>query len=342
MSRALVALLAACAGEGVSTPQVPGELTIVSGNDQVDSIGAIVAESLVLRVTSASGTALGMVPVAWRAEGGFVHPETTATDPSGIARSRWTLGLDPGRARVVVSVPGIALTDTFNATVRVGRSVHILVVRQGPAWIVPLDSLGIVASVQDRLGHIPPNPLIQWSSSDPLVATVSGRGTVHPSLAPGEVYVVVHAIAPGHAYVAARSDDARDSVGVTVIRDAAVYGGYDLERRDSVAYPYCRYPAPIEVDCLSGSLTVDGVGAFVAKTFVVVTLIPINQTLVDSSVTTGTYQAISTCELQLVASGEPNGRALRSAALLSVTTDVTASVQHVWVYRGGTRAQACP
>ena len=118
--------------------------------------------------------------------------------------------------------------------------------------------------------------------------------------------------------------------------------GYDLERRDSVAYPYCRYPAPIEVDCFSGSLTVDGVGAFVAKTFVVVTLIPINQTLIDSSVTTGTYQAISTCELQLVASGEPNGRALRSAALLSVTTDVTASVQHVWVYRGGTRAQACP
>jgi len=341
ISPALVALLAACAGDGVSTPHVPAALKIVSGNDQVDSIGATLPESLVVRVTTSAGTGLGIVPIAWQADGGFVHPETTATDPSGTARSRWTLGLDPGPARVVVSVPGIALTDTFNATVRVGRSVHILVVRQGPAWIVPLDSLGIVASVQDRLGHIPPNPVIQWSSSDPLVATVSSAGSAHPSLAPGEVYVVVHAVAPGHAYVAARSDDARDSVGVTVVRDTAVYGNYGLERRDSVAYPYCQYPSPIEVDCFSGSLIIDGVGGLIAKTFVVVTLIPINQTLIDSSVTTGTYQAISTCELQLAASGEPNGHALKSGALLTVTTDPTAPAQHAWVYRGGT-SPACP
>ena len=129
---------------------------------------------------------------------------------------------------------------------------------------------------------------------------------------------------------------------MTVVRDAAVYGTYDLARRDTVAYPYCMYPATYEVDCSSGSLTVDGVGGFVAKTFFIVTLIPINQTLIDSSVTTGTYQAISPCELHLVASGEPNGRALKSAALLSVTRDPTASVQHVWVYRGGTRPQTCP
>jgi hypothetical protein len=79
-----------------------------------------------------------------------------------------------------------------------------------------------------------------------------------------------------------------------------------------------------------------------AKRFFIVTLIPINQTLIDSSVTTGTYRAISTCELQLAASGEPNGRALKSGALVTVTTDTTASAQHVWVYRGGARPQTCP
>ena len=81
LCRALVTLLGACAGESASTPQVPAALTIVSGNDQVDSIGAILAESLVVRVTTASGTGLGMVPIAWQADGGFVYPETTATDP---------------------------------------------------------------------------------------------------------------------------------------------------------------------------------------------------------------------------------------------------------------------
>jgi len=89
MSRGLVALLTGCAGEGVSTPYVPAALTIVSGNDQVDSIGAILAESLVVRVKTASGTGLGMVPIAWHPEAGFVYPETTATDLSGM-KSRWS------------------------------------------------------------------------------------------------------------------------------------------------------------------------------------------------------------------------------------------------------------
>jgi len=342
LSWALVGPLVACAADNVSTPQVPSALTIVSGNDQVDSIGAILAESLVVRVTTGSGTGLGMVPIIWRADGGFAYPETTATDPSGFARSRWTLGLYPGRARVVVLVPGVALTDTFTATVRAGRGVHLLLVRQGPPWLVPSDSLPILASVNDRTGNILPSPVIEWSSSDPLVATVSSPGPGHPPAAPGQLQFVIHALAPGHASVVGRSDDARDSVGVTVVRDAAVFGNYDLARRDTVAYPYCTYPVPYEVDCSSGTLAIDGVGGFVAKWFFIVTLIPINQTLIDSSVTTGAYQVTSTCQLQLVASGEPNGRALRSGALLSVTTDFTAPVQHVWVYRGGIRPQACP
>jgi hypothetical protein len=338
----LVGPLVACAGENISTPHVPAALSIVSGNNQVDSIGAILAESLVVRVTTASGTGLGMVPIAWRAEGGFVHPETTATDPSGIAKSRWTLGLYPGHARVIVSVPVVTLSDTFTATVRAGRGVRLVVVRQGPPWIAPSDSVALLASATDRMGNTLPSAVIQWSSSDPLVATVSSAGPGHPAVAPGWVYVVVHAVAPGQASIAGRSGDARDSVGVTVVRDTAVYGAYDLARRDTVAYPYCDDRSPIEVDCFSGSLTIDGVSGFVAKTFVIVTLIPINQTLIDSAVTTGTYQPISTCQLQLVASGEPNGRALKSGALLSVTTDSTASAQHVWVYRVGTRPQTCP
>ena len=285
---------------------------------------------------------MGVVPIPWRAEGGYVHPETTATDASGIARSRWTLVSYVGPVRVIVVLPGVALTDTFTATVQTGRAVRILVVRHRTPWIVPPDSLLIVASVRDRVGSVPPNPVIQWSSSDPLVATVSTAGSTDPSGAPGEAYVSVHAVGPGRAQVVARSDNVSDSVGVIVVRDTAVYGDYDLEQRDSVAYPYCEYPSAIEVDCFSGSLTVDGVGGFVARSFVVVTLIPLNQTLIDTAVTTGTYQAVSTCELQLVASGEPNGRALKSGPSLSITTDSTASAQHAWVYRALTRSQTCP
>lgn len=341
MGRCLVAVLGACASERLSTPQVPTALVIISGNGQTDTIGATLAESLAVRVTAASGAGLSMVPIAWRAEGGYMDPETTATDQMGIARSRWTLGLYLGPARVIALVPGVALTDTFTAMVKAGRGVQIHVLREGPPWIVPADSLRIVATARDRLGNTLLAPAIQWSSSDPLVATVSNTGSVDPSRAPGEVYVIVHAVAHGQVDIAASSDNARDSVGVTVVRDTAAYGNYDLERRDSVGYPYCQYPSPIEVDCFSGSLTVDGVGGFVAKTFVVVTLIPLNQTLIDSSVTIGTYQAISTCELQLVSSGEPNGHALKSGGSLTVSTDPTVPTQHAWIYRGGSRPQTC-
>ena len=101
-----------------------------------------------------------MAPIAWRAEGGYAYPETTATDGRGIARSRWTLGSQLGPARVIVIVPGVALTDTFTATLHAGRAVHMLAVRQGPPWIVPPESLGIVASVRDRMGNTPQGRMV--------------------------------------------------------------------------------------------------------------------------------------------------------------------------------------
>jgi hypothetical protein len=339
LSRSFIAVLWACASEGPPSPAVPSAFTIVSGQGQVDTIGATLAESLVVRVSAASGEGIAMVPVAWRAEGGYVYPETTATDAGGIARSRWTLGLELGPERVIAGVPGVVLSDTFTATAQPGRAVRMVVVRQGPPWIVPPDSVSIVASAYDRLGNVARN--VQWSSSDPLVARADSA-PAHPPGAPGEVFGIVHAVGPGRAYVVAQSGSARDSVGVIVVRDTAVYGDYDLARRDSIAYPYCDYPSQVEVDCFSGSLAIDGVGGFVAKSFVVVTLIPLNQTLTDSALTTGTYQPISTCELQLVSSAEPNGHGLKSGASLSVTTDPTASTQHAWVYRALTRPQTCP
>jgi len=142
-----------------------------------------------------------MVPITWRAEEGHVRPETTATDASGIARSRWTLGSQLGPARVIVLVPGVALADTFTATVRAGHGVRLFFVREAPPWIVlsdslailPSDSLAILASVKDRAGNTLPSPFFEWSSSDPQVATVSTAGPVHPPAAPGQLQFVIHA-----------------------------------------------------------------------------------------------------------------------------------------------------
>src|SRR5213082_2828350 len=99
-------------------------------------------------------------------------------------------------------------------------------------WYLSIGSLrcyslrSIGRPVNERVGNLVLTTAIQWYWSDPLVATVSGAAPGHPPVAPGQVRVVIHAVAAGRANVVGCSGHARDSIGVTVVRDTAVYGGY--------------------------------------------------------------------------------------------------------------------
>ena len=340
-----IACLVACLGVGCAAdqgaPEVPAGLAIVAGNGQVDTIGATLADSLAVRVTGTSGHGLGMVLVKWNTLDGVVHPETTATDPSGLARAQWTLRSDLGEALATVSLLDSAsiLSDTFSATVNPGRATRLLLVPYGSPLITIGSTLPIAAMVRDRLNHTLLNASIQWTSSDPGVATVSDSAAGTPDVSG---FGVVHPVGGGRTFIGAQSGSVRESTAVVVVRDTAVFGSYDLRQRDSVAYPYCQYPAPYEVVCFSGSLTLDGIGGFVARRYIIYTLILIGQTLIDSSVTPGSYQANSPCELTLVAVGEPQGTALKNLDSLVVTSDPAAPEQHRWVYRGSRRPDACP
>ena len=333
-------LVSACATER-SGPEVPAALAIVAGNSQVDTIEATLVDSLAIRVTAASGHGIGMVRIRWSAGSGVVRPESTATDPSGIAKAQWTLGSDLGEAHVTVSLLDSTqtLTDSFTATVNPGHAARVLLTPYGSPQILVGSSLPIAAIVRDRLGHTLVNPSIQWTSSTPGVATVSDSAASTPDVSG---FGVVHPVGNGKTFIAAQSGGVRDSTAVVVVRDTAVFGGYDLQQRDSVAFPYCQYPSPNEIWCFSGSLEIDGIGGFAAKRYTVVTLVLINQTLIDSSVTTGTYQTLTPCQLTLIAAGEPEGDALKSLDVLTVSSDSTSPAPHRWGYHAVTRPQTCP
>lgn len=337
----LVAALGAACAADQGPPELPAALTIVAGNGQLDTIGATLADSLAVRVTGSSGRGIGMVVVKWNAGTGAVHPESAPTDPSGFAKAQWTLGPDLGEAHLTVSLLDSAssLTDSFTATVTPGHAAQLLLTPYGSPLIMLGSSLPIAAMVRDRLNHTLVNAAIQWTSSDPGVARVSDSAASTPDVSG---FGVVHPVGSGRAFIAAQSGGVRDSTPVVVVRDTAVFGSYDLRQRDSVTFPYCQFPTPNEVWCYSGNLVLDGIGGFVAKRYLIVTLILINQTLTDSSVTMGTYQPVSPCQLTLMATGEPSGTAVKNLDSLVVTSDSTAPEQHRWVYQAITRPQTCP
>jgi hypothetical protein len=339
----------ACLAAGLSlacssdqgAPEVPASLVIVAGNAQVDTIGATLADSLAVRVTGASGNGIAMVGVKWNTFDGVVHPESTTTDPSGVAKAQWTLRSDPGQAHLTVSLldSTSTLSNTFAASVNPGRPVRLRLTPYGSSLITVGTALPIAAIVRDRLDHVLVSASIQWSSSDAGVATVSDSAASTPDISG---FGVVHPVGSGRAFIGALSGGVQDSTAIVVARDTAVFGSYDLRQRDNVAFPYCEYPIPVEVHCFSGSLTIDGIGGFVAKRYYFVTFTVINLTTLDSSVTTGSYQATSPCQLTLASSAEPQGDGLKNLDSLVVTSDPAAPEQHRWVYRGSSRPGACP
>jgi hypothetical protein len=109
----------------------PDALRHVGGNGQRDTIGAILPESLAVRVVDAAGNPVGGVTVIWGhgPTAGSIEPPMSVTDADGIARASWQLGRVPGGQAAVANVDGLQPL-AFVATA-------LAVVGNGPlAWTV--------------------------------------------------------------------------------------------------------------------------------------------------------------------------------------------------------------
>jgi Invasin, domain 3 len=89
---------------------------VVQGDRQEGLAGALLDDSLVVRLVDTAGIGVPGRPVTWVVStgGGSVVPETDTTDADGFARTRWTLGQQPGANAVKAMVSGIAFV-TFMA-----------------------------------------------------------------------------------------------------------------------------------------------------------------------------------------------------------------------------------
>jgi adhesin/invasin len=100
----------------------PAALVKISGDDQTAPAGFEVAEDLVVQLTDAGGNGVGGKSVTWvvASGGGATTPLNSTTDPSGFARTRWTLGTIAGANSlnaVFSGLPPVPFSATASADV---------------------------------------------------------------------------------------------------------------------------------------------------------------------------------------------------------------------------------
>ncbi len=101
----------------VTVTSTPAVLEIVAGATQQGLIGRPLADSLTVRLRTASGAAVPSASVTWSATGGNVSVSSTTTNAEGIARVQFTP--TTGAATVTAATTGLTPAG-FTATARVG------------------------------------------------------------------------------------------------------------------------------------------------------------------------------------------------------------------------------
>jgi adhesin/invasin len=145
----------------------PTALVKVSGDEQTAPAGFEVAEDLVVKLTDADGNGVGGRSVTWvvASGGGTTTPLNSTTDPSGFARTRWTLGTSAGANSlnaVFSGVPPVPFSATASADVPAKLA---LVSGNGQSGVVgqPLGN-PLVVKVTDANDNPVENVSVSWAA----------------------------------------------------------------------------------------------------------------------------------------------------------------------------------
>lgn len=177
----LATAVTSCGGGDLTLPV--GEtrtLAMVSGQDQVGTVGAALGDSLVIRITDHTGTAIAGVEVAWNATGGgSVSPAASVTDTNGLAATERVLGTTPGSYATTVTAPvADGSPATFQATASADAPSGTRSVLNASDLEVVADNSGeatmITVTVRDRLGNPVPDATVV------LAATGGGNTLKQP------------------------------------------------------------------------------------------------------------------------------------------------------------------
>lgn len=201
ISIAAGASLFACGGsDQVGPGGIPKRtlgISVVSGANATDTIGATLPQALTVEVRDSSGSlapntvvrfntlpasnltnsaVVGLL-VSGLEQGQFGSFASASTNESGRASVVVQMGMVSGPVRLVASVPTLALVDTISLVALPGAPVRIAPL-SADTGVTLGATIHVRVVVMDRAGNPRPDPVTFDPSPDPTIATVTGDGTV--------------------------------------------------------------------------------------------------------------------------------------------------------------------
>lgn len=171
----LLAALAAC--ESAAAPRAGGFALAAAGSQTRAGEVGLAVEPVSVRLTN-RGLPVRGVLVSWATDDGSLPDAARSrTDADGIATMGWTLGPKPGAYTLTASMQGTADVQ-FSATATVGPLARLQIWPRIASLSDVGDTVVLDALGTDRYGNRVPITNLQWRTLQPLIASVSGAGTV--------------------------------------------------------------------------------------------------------------------------------------------------------------------
>jgi hypothetical protein len=190
------------AAASVTVRIVASVLQALESSPAAGVVGAVLPDPVTVRVADRHGDGVPGAVVRFSAShGGSFAPDSAVTDAAGIARSHWTLGTTAGAQSAAVSSPGT--TPLALGILAVPGQAVTVGVSAASSRVIRNKRVQFTVRALDRYGNQVVSPALEWSSSDPDIATVSAGGLVQTR-------------ANGTAEISARIGDARGSASIEV------------------------------------------------------------------------------------------------------------------------------
>jgi Big-like domain-containing protein len=181
--------LAACGGGGLVLPAegAAANIAIVRGDGQGAAVGAVLPESLVVRITDSNGRPVQSqaVTFAVTAGGGSVAPASATTGSDGLAATRWVLGptAGPQRATATATGSGAPPNVSISFTATAGIASTSIGVTSGKNPSDAGEAVQFTATVGWPAGAGTPTGTVSFRDGSTTFATVplQASGTVSAS-----------------------------------------------------------------------------------------------------------------------------------------------------------------